>query len=74
MCVCFERVCGTACGVSVTFVVAHLSVGSLPGLLLVKKKNLHIQWDFAVAGFCWLSEQDVLSGLLGGPWLFLTVL
>lgn len=27
-----------------------------------------------MADFCWLSEQDVLSGLLGGPWLFLTVL
>lgn len=74
VCVCFERVCGTAC-------VCYLCSGSpvcwQPPRIIVSfffKKNLHIQWDFAVAGFCWLSEQDVLSGLLGGPWLFLTVL
>lgn len=73
VCVCFERVCGTAC-------VCYLCSGSpvcwQPPRIIVSffLKNLHIQWDFAVADFCWLSEQDVLSGLLGGPWLFLTVL
>lgn len=73
VCVCFERVCGTAC-------VCYLCGGSCvywqPPRIIVSfvlffktyPSNGTLLWLISVG------EQDVLSGLLGGPWPFLTVL
>lgn len=70
---CFERVCGTAC---VCYLCGDSRVCWQPPRIIVSfvlffktyASNGTLLWLISVG------EQDVLSGLLGGPWPFLTVL